>query len=259
MARTLFSLLALLAALYVGMCAVLFFLQRSLIYFPQPRALPAEQFFLKLPTPETELAVSAYETNSEKAVIYFGGNAEDVSLSLPELRAAFPDSALYLLHYRGYGGSSGKPSEAALHRDAAFLYALTREKHAQVTVIGRSLGSGVAVRLAATHAVHRLILITPYYSLEELASRQFPYIPVRWIVQDKFESWRHAPRILAPTTFVVAERDSVVPEASSRALYSAFPRSVAEYILIKDADHNDISGSVEYVPALQGLHAGNPR
>ncbi len=259
MTRILFSFATIFAALYIGICAALFFYQRSMIYFPQTRTLPADRFDQKLSTPEADLVMTAYETGSSKALIYFGGNAEDVSLSLPELRAAFPDSALYLPHYRGYGGSSGKPDEAALHRDAEAVYAKVREKHAQITVVGRSLGSGVAIRLAAKQPVQRLVLVTPYYSIESLASRQFPYIPVRWLLQDKFESWRHAPRIDVPTIFVVAERDEVIPEESSRALHSVFKKGVAEYIVIDDAGHNDISSKAGYVAALQGRHAENLR
>ncbi|MGV3741853.1 MAG: alpha/beta hydrolase [Burkholderiaceae bacterium] len=252
MARAIIGLAVLLAMLYLGVCALLFFLQDSMIYYPQPRSLPAGQLAATIHTPDADLVVTVHESESRNALIYFGGNAEDVSLSLPELREAFPDHALYLLHYRGYGGSSGKPSEANLHRDAAALYRKVSDKHARITIVGRSLGSGVAIRLAAAHPAQRLILITPYYSLEELAARQFPYIPVRWILQHKFESWRHAPRVGVPTSLIVAERDEVVPAESARALYAAFRPGIAEYSVIHGAHHNDISSRSDYVRALRG-------
>ena len=100
------------AASYLGVCALLFFFQRSLIYFPTPTTNSAK---IALPIGEAKVLVTTREQESSAgAVVYFGGNTEDVSFNLPDLSAAFPASALYLMHYRGYGGSSGKPSEKAL-------------------------------------------------------------------------------------------------------------------------------------------------
>lgn len=238
--------------LYAALCAVLFFSQRSLIYFPQPRALPTDQALLTLRTQDADLLVTTRHVPSTEAVIYFGGNAEDVSRSLPELTTAFPEHALYLLHYRGYGGSSGKPSEQALHHDALVLFDKVQETHSHITVIGRSLGSGVAIRLAAMRPVARLVLVTPYYSIEELAARQFPLFPVRWLLQDKYESWRYAPEVKAPTTIIQAEHDELIPNASSTRLYSQFTKGIAEYVIIPNTDHNSVSESPVYLQALRG-------
>ncbi len=253
MARTIINTGALLLILYGGMCALLYVSQRSMIYFPQARSLGEGRSALILRTPDADLVLTTHAADRPEAVIYFGGNAEDVSFSLPQFRTAFPDRALYLLHYRGYGGSSGKPSEAALHRDALAVYEMVKQKHPRITLVGRSLGTGVATRLAALRPAEGLILITPYYSIEDLAARQFPFVPVRWILKDKYESWRHAPQIKAPTTFIVAEWDEIVPEESASALYSAFAPGVAEYIVIRGADHNNISASPEYMKALRRL------
>lgn len=251
--RTLLNLIGIVLILYAGMCVLLYLSQRSMIYHPQPRSLGPAQSAASLRAADAELVLTTQETAGPSALIYFGGNAEDVSLSLPELREAFPGKSLYLLHYRGYGGSSGKPSETALHGDALALYEMVRKKHARITLVGRSLGSGVAIRLAAVRPAERLILITPFYSLEDLAARQFPFAPVRWMLKDKFESWRHAPRIRTPTTLIVAEHDEIIPEESARALLAAFPAGTAEYVVIRDAGHNDISVKPGYVNALQKL------
>ena len=93
-----------------------------------------------------------------------------------------PITPLYLLHYRGYGGSSGSPSEEMISRDAMTLFDQVYATHPHITVVGRSLGSGVAVRLASQRPAARLVLITPYNSLEELAARQFPIFPVKWLL-----------------------------------------------------------------------------
>ncbi|MFM2003805.1 MAG: hypothetical protein RI963_3231, partial [Planctomycetota bacterium] len=110
------------------------------------------------------------------AVIYFGGNAEEVDRSADDYAAAFPRHAIYLMNYRGYGGSQGGPSKAALHRDAAALYEYVASRHGTIVVIGRSLGSGVAVRLAVSNRVDRLILITPFDSIVNVARGLFPFL-----------------------------------------------------------------------------------
>ena len=96
-------------AMYVVLLVWIFFSQRSLIYFPQPRSNPADMVML-LPSVDGSVLVSMRSASGPDAVVYFGGNAEDVSLDLPDFSKAFPDSAIYLLHYPGYGGSAGHPT-----------------------------------------------------------------------------------------------------------------------------------------------------
>jgi pimeloyl-ACP methyl ester carboxylesterase len=186
-------------------------------------------------------------------LIYFGGNAEDVSGNLPGFSEAFADHALYLLHYRGYGGSSGMPTEAALFADAIALFDKVHAEHENVVVVGRSLGSGVAVHLASLRPVARLVLVTPYDSLQELAAHQFPYFPVRWLLLDKFESWRYAAKVVAPTLVIAAEHDEVVPRTSTESLYTRFGTGVASLRVVGGTSHNTISESPEYLPLLKGL------
>ena len=252
MLRTIVAIGIILIVTYASLCAALFFFQRSLIYFPQPRSMGNGDTVATLHTPDASLTLTVRPVDSANALIYFGGNAEDVSASLPGLSVAFPEHALYLLHYRGYGGSSGKPSEAALHRDALALFDKVYAEHARVTVVGRSLGSGVAIRLASVRPVTRLVLVSPYNSILELAARQFPYLPVRWLLLDKFESWRYAAAVQAPTTLVVAEHDEIIPAASSLRLQSQFAKDVARYQVIPGAGHNTISNSPAYLQALRG-------
>ena len=114
-----------------------------------------------------------------------------------------------MLHYRGFSGSSGEPSEAALHQDAELLYEFVKAKHGNITVMGRSLGSGLAIRLAAIKAIEKLVLITPYDSILNLAKQRFPYLPVEWMLFDRFESWRYAPQVKAPTVILATDADQV--------------------------------------------------
>ena len=193
MAKMMRLLLMFVALIYLALCAALFLFQRRLIYFPQP-AGPVEGATARVMDASGErLVINEREHVGAKAVVYFGGNAELVANSLPGLVEAFPDFATYQMNYRGFGGSSGSPTEATLFADSLALFDEVHRKHPEVTVIGRSLGTGVAVHLASMRPVERLVLVTPYDSLQELAVAQFKYFPVRWLIQDKFESWRYAP------------------------------------------------------------------
>lgn len=250
MLRSILTVLALLAAAYLALCALLFFFQRSLIYFPQPRtAMPGTET-LQLPSEAGPVLVTVRQRPGAQALLYFGGNAEDVSWSLPMLAEAFPAHSLYLLHYRGYGGSAGSPSETALFADALALHERVHRAQPQLTVVGRSLGSGVAVYLASQRPVDRLVLVTPYDSIEELAAQRFRVFPVRWLLQDKFESARYAAQVTAPTLLIAAWQDEVIPLASSRALLTRFPAGVARLEIIPDRDHNSVSESAAYIPLL---------
>ncbi|WP_338586282.1 alpha/beta hydrolase [Pseudomonas sp. MAG733B] len=250
MSRTLVLLVVIPAAVYVALCVALFVFQRSLIYYPQPRAIGSAETLLTLPVDDAQVLVSVRPYDGPKALIYFGGNAEDVSRSLPGFAEAFPDHALYFMHYRGYGGSSGSPSEEAIARDAMTLFDKVYADHPQITVVGRSLGSGVAVRLASSRPATRLLLVTPYNSLEELAARQFRWFPVQWLLKDKFESWRYASHITVPTRLIAAEHDEVIPGSSTQRLYGHFAKGMASMQVIKGTGHNSISDSPEYFKAL---------
>lgn len=224
--RKLLILSGYLLAGYCLLCILLYLLQRHLIYFPVAAQLPPTDPLL-LQQANASVLVSRQKRDSQQALLYFGGNAEDVSVSLPEFAAAFPEHAIYLMHYRGYGGSTGRPSEQALVNDALALYDQLHSKHNNITVVGRSLGSGVAMQLAAQRNVSQLVLITPFDSLSALAAKQFPFFPVQWLLKDTFNSIDYAPAVNSPTLLLVAEQDEIIGRAHSEALYQAFAPGVA--------------------------------
>ncbi len=254
MPRTLMTILAIAVLLYLALCAALFVFQRSLIYFPQPRTVGGAETLMTLSVADAQVLVSVRPHAGPKALIYFGGNAEDVSRNLPEFSQAFPEHALYLMHYRGFGGSTGSPSEEAIQRDAMTLFDSVYGEHPQITVMGRSLGSGVAVCLASQRPATRLVLITPYSSLKDLAVRQYPIFPVKWLLKDTFESFKYAAHINVPTLLVMAENDEVIPRASTEALLEHFAPGVATLKVIPGAGHNSLSDSPGYFKLLaEGL------
>ena len=238
------------ALVYAALCAVLYVFQRSLLYFPQPARVNAPS--LQLVVPGAELQVSVRERDGPRAVLYFGGNAEDVSASLAELAASFSDHAVYALHYRGYGRSTGSPSEAALQADALALYDHVTRQRKDITVVGRSLGSGLAVSLAAQRAVSRLVLVTPYDSIEAVAAQQYSLFPVRWLIKDRFDAAGVAPRVRAPTTVIIAERDEVIHRSRSDALVRRLAPGLTQVVVIAGAGHNTLDGRPDYEAALAG-------
>jgi len=243
--------LCLIALAYAAVCGALFVFQRSFIYYPQPSRVDTP--LIRVPTGSDDgvtVQASVREHAGTQAVVYFGGNAEDVSQDLQPLSEAFPDHALYLLHYRGFGRSGGKPTEEAIQRDALALFDLAHQKHANVIAIGRSLGTGVAVRLASQRPVSRLVLVTPYDSLQELAVRQFPYFPVRWLITDRYESWKYVPQIKAPAHLIMAEHDEVIPRASTEQLFSRFAKGSATLSVIPGVSHNTVMQHPGYLRML---------
>ncbi|MEO8129614.1 MAG: alpha/beta fold hydrolase [Bryobacteraceae bacterium] len=248
--RLLIYSLLVVAAAYIVLCGFLFLFQRSLIYFPQPASNPESIARMTLQAGAEQVLVSMRPHDGPDALIYFGGNAEDVSFNIPDFSKAFPRRAIYLLHYRGYGGSTGSPSEEALFADALALFDRVHPLHPNIAVIGRSLGSAIAVHLASQRAVMHLILITPFDSLQGIAALHFPYMPVRWLLRDKYESWRYAPEVTAPSLIVTAERDEIIPRASTELLRTRFSNAPVAFVVIPGAGHNAISDSADYLPLL---------
>lgn len=236
---------------YIAICGALYFLQDFLIYHPQERAVSSEKSTLHLQSSGENIVITTSIKPSEKAIIYFGGNAEDVSINLSEFEQVFPNYSLYFMHYRGYGGSSGKPSEENIHKDAIALYELVNKNHPEISIIGRSLGSGVATRLASKKTISKLVLVTPFNSIEEIAQQKYPFVPISLLLHEKYKSWQYAKNVKAPTTILMAEKDNVIPNISTEKLYTNFPPGVANIVLIKDVGHNSISESEKYYPILK--------
>lgn len=239
-------MLSLVLVCYGGFCLLLYFKQRSLLYYPVPEVTSGEAEFFYLENGDERLKVWHIPGDSGRAIIYFGGNAEDVSGSIAPFKDIFPNFSIYLLNYRGYGGSSGSPSESALLSDSLLLYDHVRKSCRSVTVIGRSLGTGVGVYLASMRTIEKLVLVTPYDSMARLAASYYPFIPVALLMEDTYESYRWAERIEVPTMVLIAERDEVIPRKRCDSLVSVLNDDITEVSVIKGANHNTIGMFPEY-------------
>jgi pimeloyl-ACP methyl ester carboxylesterase len=191
-------------------------------------------------------------------VIYFGGNAEEVSW-LASVADQFGGWSLLFLNYRGYGGSEGKPGERELFADALAIYDYAVKRPdvmpERVVVMGRSLGSGVAVYLAANRPTRGVILVTPYDSVTAVAKRHFPYLPVRWLIRHPFDSISRVEKIHAPLLCLAAIEDQVVPIEHARKLYEAWPES-KKWVEIAHADHDSISAEPQYWQSIGAFLRG---
>lgn len=201
------------------------------------------------------VTLRGYEVNSGRAdaVLYFCGNREHAADNLDRLRSALPEATCYAFDYRGYGYSEGSPSEADLFSDALQIYDWIAATHARVSLVGRSLGSGVAIYVAAHRPAQKLLLVTPYDSITSIAARRYPLLPVRLLLKDRFESWRYAPAVRAETLVVKADSDQVVPHAHTDALLRAFGSPTPRHEVLADTEHNNIVEAPGFAATLRAF------
>lgn len=232
--------------IYLGLCIYLYGQQRKLIYFPVPNQRTEGAQALSLKADELAIRVWQVGTGVGPALIYFGGNAEDVTASIGDFKQMLPGYTVYLLNYRGYGESQGLPSEAAIFSDALALYDMVKSRHSHISVMGRSLGTGVAIYLASQRPNEHLVLVTPYDSIENLAKRQFPYMPISMLLKDKFASVDRVARLRTPTLALIAENDELIPHVSSDTLLAAFRETTPNVVNVAGVGHNTIQQASIY-------------
>jgi pimeloyl-ACP methyl ester carboxylesterase len=249
-------------ALVLGVPAAMYFIQDSLLFMPQPLADPPPAFRTTRPVEDLTFAATdsvrlrgwLVKTPSTRAplVIYYGGNAEEVSWQLAEPWP--PGWSLAFVNYRGYGASEGKPSEVDLCADAVRVFDALAARpdvdSTRVVLVGRSLGSGVATFVAAQRSLAGVILISPYDSMTDLARRHYPWLPVGLLLRHRFDSHSLARTIRAPLVAIVAGRDTIIPPAHSRRLFDAWSGS-KRWIELPDAGHNDLSNQTAFWPAIE--------
>jgi pimeloyl-ACP methyl ester carboxylesterase len=257
-------ILKVLAAVAIAFPVLIYLLQERLIFLPQPsseaeRSTAARRYpgvrevFLQasdgtrlhawhVPAPATAPA-------SVPLVVYFGGNAENVAWMLDELPRRTPAVAWLLVDYRGYGGSAGAPSEAALVADALLWYDQASALSKRIFVFGRSLGTGVAVQLASQREVAGVILVTPFDSLVKVAQRYYPFLPVRWMLRHRFDSAAIASNLRAPLLCLTAMQDEVIPPDHGRRLFEAWG-GPKQWVPLEGATHNTTDSRANYWPSI---------
>lgn len=243
------AVLALLA--YAGACVFLYAKQRELIYYGWATTVDAHDTDYTLRRPDATLRGWVVNPGADAPILYFGGNAERVEQNRDDFARLFPGRSLYFLAYRGYGASDGVPSQDALVADAVAFFDDVQARHPgqPISVVARSLGTGVASQLAARRPLARLVLVTPFDSLLATSQAHYPIFPVRWLLKDPFDSVAALREFRQPLLIVHGGRDEVVPEANTRALIASLP-AAPTVLRIAAADHDDIALHPEFGPAL---------
>jgi fermentation-respiration switch protein FrsA (DUF1100 family) len=218
---------------YLALGALMFFAQRALMYFPErvrtsPSAagLPqGEEVTLDTADGEKIIAWHVPPRGAKPVVIYFHGNGGALRLRVDRFARLVADGVgLLAVSYRGYGGSTGSPSEAGLIEDARAAYAFAAALYpGRIAVWGESLGSGVAVALAAEKPVTHLILDAPFTSAADIAAAIYWFMPVRLLMRDTFRSDLRIAQVKAPALILHGDADVVVPIAYGARLYGMIP------------------------------------
>ena len=258
------ALIKIVAAIVVAVPLTAYLIQDKLIFQPRPMAESDRQtiaarhpevadIFLQVADGTRLHAWHIKSKPDAPLVLYFGGNAEEVSWMLDAIPRQETGAAWLLVDYRGYGASGGTPSERSLESDAAAWYDRFAPTSRKIVAFGRSLGSGVAVRLAAERKLDSIILISPFDSMVEVGKRHYPFLPVSWLLKHRFDSLSLAPKLDVPLLCVVATHDEVIPAEHARRLYDAWggPKKWLELA----AGHNSIDGHPDYWPSIRSFLA----
>ncbi len=254
---------------YVGGLVVLFLVQRSYIFpipqtertTPEAAGFPeAEEHILTTADGEKVIVWHVPAKPGHAVVIYFPGNGDFLAGRVSRLRSMTSDgTGLVALSYRGYAGSTGQPSERGLLLDAAAAYAFTAARYSasRIVVWGFSLGTGVAVALAADQPVGKLILEAPYTSTADVAAARFRFVPVRWLMRDQFRSDQRIARVTALLLIMHGGTDPVISIALGERLF-ALAREPKQFVRFPEGGHDDLDayGAIEtarhFIAAAKG-------
>ncbi|MGH6713622.1 MAG: alpha/beta hydrolase [Bradyrhizobium sp.] len=244
-------LLIVVSAGYTCGLAALFFAQRSFLFpiptaqrtSPQAAGFPeAEEHALATADGERVIVWHVPAKPGRPVLLYFHGNGDFLAGFFGRFRDLITDgTGIVALSYRGYAGSTGYPSERGLLQDAAAAYAFTTARYGadRIVVWGFSLGTGVAVALAAEQAVGKIILEAPYTSLVDVAASAFPIFPVRLAMRDPFHSDQRVARITAPMLILHGAQDATIPIAFGERLF-ALAHEPKTFVKFPDGGHNDL-------------------
>jgi fermentation-respiration switch protein FrsA (DUF1100 family) len=233
---------------YLAVGAIMYFAQRALMYFPEAvRTAPAAA---GLPQAEEAMLDSGAEKiivwhlpprGAKPVVLYFHGNGGALRLRADRFKRLAADGiGLVALSYRGYGGSTGQPTEAGLIEDARAAYAFAAARYpGRIVAWGESLGTGVATALAAEKPVSGLILESPYTSTLDVAAAQYWFLPVRFLMKDQFRSDLRIARVTAPVLIMHGDADGIVPITYGQRLFAMIPGK-KRMVRFPGGGHNDL-------------------
>jgi fermentation-respiration switch protein FrsA (DUF1100 family) len=245
---------------YVGVVAVFYFAQRTFLFpipptgrtSPEAAGLPqAEEHVLTTADGEKIIVWHVPAKPDRPMVIFFPGNGDFLAGRVDRFRALTADgTGLIAVSYRGYAGSTGHPSERGLLLDAAAAYAFAAARYSAGRMVawGFSLGTGVAVALAAEQPVGKLMLEAPYTSTADVAASLLRFVPVRWLMSDQFHSDERIARVTAPLLIMHGVRDQAISIAFGERLF-ALAREPKQFVRFPEGGHDNLDdhGAIETV------------
>ncbi|MCF6295790.1 MAG: lysophospholipase [Flavobacteriaceae bacterium] len=244
--------------------ASLYFLQEKLIFLPTtlPQdyaynfSYPFEELFLKS---DDGAVINAIHFKTEKpkgVILYFHGNAGDLSRwgIITEFFVEKNYDVL-VMDYRTYGKSSGTLSEQALYNDAqlCYDYLLKHYQESEITIYGRSIGTGMATHLASGNQPNRLILEAPFYSLADVAKHRFPVFPVKRLLKYNFPSYQYIQDVKCPIIIFHGTEDNVIPYTSGENLYNSIVQKEKLFFTIENGGHNNLMEFDSYRKQIQKI------
>ena len=236
---------------YCGLLLLVYLGQRALQYFPERARTPpaaaglpeAEEVVLDASDGERVIVWHIPPRGEKPVVLYFHGNGGSLRFRVDRFRALAADgTGLIALSYRGYGGSSGRPTEKGLIDDAlaAYAFAAARYPASRLALWGESLGTGVAVALAAQKPVGRIVLESPFTSIADIAAQIYWFFPVRLLIKDSFRSDLLIGTVTAPFLILHGDKDSIVPIALGDELYKLIT-APKRFVRFPGAGHNELA------------------
>lgn len=261
--KTLLLLIAAYTLIIISLSAYMYFVQDEQIFFPEPLDVQYVNSFKQENDGVKDLTIKTSDNNTLRGwdvngtdsqsnkpiIIYFGGNSQEVSNML-ETASSFDEWEWLLVNYRGYGQSTGTPSEKNLFDDSVQIYDYVKKtdnmNNRKIFAFGRSLGSGVAAHLASQRQINKLILATPYDSMTNVAQKKYPFLPVSLLLKNKFDSISIASSITSPTLIVAAKNDQTIPIAHAQNLAKALGNKCV-FKTIDGVGHDSIMTSPLYM------------
>ena len=187
-------------------------------------------------------------------VILFGGNAQEVTSFAPSAAATYGQRAVLLMNYRGYGASEGRPGEAALVSDGIEIFDWAARRSdidaARIALHGVSLGTGVAVQVAAARPARCVVLTSPFASALDVAREMYPWLPVAWLLRHPFDSAARAPAMRMPALILTGGADTLSPPRHAERLASLWGGPV-ERVTFEGFGHNDMDLNPRYAATIR--------
>lgn len=250
---------------YAGVVLLAWLGQERLLFYPRPveskpvvpEGWRAEEVAFTARDGTRLAGVLALPPNPKPPlVIYFGGNAEEVTSLAAMSRDYYADRAALYVNYRGYGASEGKPGEKILVSDGLELFDWAAKRGdidaSRIAVHGRSLGTGVAVQVAAARPARCIVLTSPFLSAREVAKELYPWLPVTLLMRHPFDSAARAPAMKTPALFIMGTADTLVPMDQSRQLADLWG-GPGERLVLEGFGHNDVHVNPQYGATIRAF------